>query len=845
MNTPKTRSIQNILESQFIKRSLIPIAIFGIILIALVYLFNTYQREENRAAIKTLTSESFSEIAMQTASNINRLFTSNQNALHQLSQTMQLLIQNREKLSAYNKKWVNKEGFFIYKDLIYDENRTPIYTTNLTTLTTQDYAYLSTLIHLIPSVKTCVNVKNDLITAAWINIGKYYSLSYPMLNPIQELSPNLDVTQYPFYYLADATHNPSKEIVFSSLYKEDWAIDSGELGAYLMPIYENNNYIGVIGFTLTSKAIAQTISRLKLPFNAYAMLVDKEGFLIASSDNQRSYKTFGINSFYELHNNKKHPNRHLMQIKFNSTFQTNNIIHKQDILGTNFKLIICANNSDVFKSADELSKKAIKLGAFLLAFLLLLYIFFVVFTKKSIQRIATDITQAIKDALNFSNKMGIDQNLQGFNTNVKELQELGNNLALTHHKLLDLINKDPQTSFYNLYQLQKDALQPGHSIMRLVLSNYHKFFYLYGKELVDFYIKTVSLKLASYKEVTHYRVHENEFALLLSNQNISIFETIFKDISNLDVTFNTIHFKPSLYSGIAMTYPLIEESGVSLLEAVRTHTKVRPLTCSETSNAKQKLIDNIDWATRVEHAFENDLFVPYFQPIFDLKSNTITKFEALVRLKLDNELISPYLFLQAINDIGKDYMLTQLMIQKVFAVALKFPDISFNINTSFHDLQEPTFLNYVDKMLAKYPISPKHIAFELLENDEIDENERALETIATLKQKGFKIAIDDFGTGHSNFAHLLSMRVDTIKIDGQFIKNIIKDPNSVTITKTITQFASLVGAQTVAEFVADASILKRVRQLGIDYAQGYVISPPLPQEQLKFILEKDFSYVSR
>lgn len=844
MSAPKMQSIYNILNRQFIKRSVIPIAIFGVILIGVVYLFNAYQREENRSAVKELTQGSFGEIAMQTALNINRQFTSNRNTLYQLLDTTQLLLKYKDRLGDDNATWVNRDGFFINPHMVFTKGKTPVYTTNLDQLNSSDINYLDVLINLTPIVKTCVDSKDDLITAAWINFGKYYSLSYPLINPINELYADLDVTKYPFYFLADEENNPDKQIIFTSLYKEKWAIDAGELGAYLMPVYFEDKFLGVIGFTLTADAIAKTIKHLKLPFNAYALLVDKDGYLIASSDNQRSYETFGVSSFYELYQDKTHPNRTMMQLPKSSKFEKQHIIHKQEIKGTNFELIICARNEDVFKIVEAQNTKALQLGGLIVGFLILLYILFISFTKKSITVLAQEIVNTVKSTLSFSAHMGEIDQLSPIRTNITEFQELGDKLYTTHQKLRDLINKDPQTGLYNLHQLQNDIDETKQqSLMRLQVNNFHQLFNLYGQDSITTVIKALADTLIRFENVTPYRLHENEFALLHEERNNTLFETIFETIHKLEIRYNAIHIKPLIYSGVAMTYPLLEESGIALLEAERTQTTMRPIRCSETSNAKQKFLDNLEWATHVEHAFEHDLFVPYFQPIFDLNTNKITKFEALVRLKQDDKVLSPYLFLQAISDVGKSHILTRLMIEKVCSVAKDFPDISFSINISFNDLHTPDFLEFISTHTKKHEIKPENITLELLENEAIGESQHVIQTITLLKQQGFKIAIDDFGTGHSNFAHLMSMRVDFIKIDGQFIKNIIKDPNSVTITKTIAQFAALVNAKTVAEFVADESIIKRVRQLNIDYIQGYAISPPLPKEQLAFILQKDFSHV--
>ena len=242
--------------------------------------------------------------------------------------------------------------------------------------------------------------------------------------------------------------------------------------------------------------------------------------------------------------------------------------------------------------------------------------------------------------------------------------------------------------------------------------------------------------------------------------------------------------------------------------------------------------------------------IPYFQPIYNLETRRIEKFESLVRMIEEDTIIAPFHFLQAAADMGKIHEVTRLMIRSVVTVAAKYPDIGFTLNISFHQVEpaevvvifdEINLPDYLGECCQVLGVSPEQITLELLETEALDESKRIIQAITQLKQAGFSIAIDDFGTGHSNFAHLLRMQVDYIKIDGNFIKHIAKDPHSATITKTIAQFAGLVGAKTVAEFVADEQILKRVRQFGIDYAQGYVISPPLPESKLETLLNQPLS----
>ena len=118
--------------------------------------------------------------------------------------------------------------------------------------------------------------------------------------------------------------------------------------------------------------------------------------------------------------------------------------------------------------------------------------------------------------------------------------------------------------------------------------------------------------------------------------------------------------------------------------------------------------------------------------------------------------------------------------------------------------------------------------FEILESEGIENYQQGRRFIDRAKHLGCRIAIDDFGTGYSNFEHLLRLDVDLIKIDGSLIKRLDRDPTARALTEGIVRFARELGLQTVAEFVHSEALLQRVRELGIDFAQGSHIGMPAP-----------------
>ena len=122
--------------------------------------------------------------------------------------------------------------------------------------------------------------------------------------------------------------------------------------------------------------------------------------------------------------------------------------------------------------------------------------------------------------------------------------------------------------------------------------------------------------------------------------------------------------------------------------------------------------------------------------------------------------------------------------------------------------------------------NPSRIVFEILETEEIENYSELKDFIKKVKQFGCQIAIDDFGSGYSNFAHILELNIDYLKIDASLVKYISTDDNSKKITQTIINFAKDLGMKTIAEFVEDEVSLNMLESMGCDYIQGYYIGKP-------------------
>ncbi|MCP4696948.1 MAG: EAL domain-containing protein [Gammaproteobacteria bacterium] len=154
------------------------------------------------------------------------------------------------------------------------------------------------------------------------------------------------------------------------------------------------------------------------------------------------------------------------------------------------------------------------------------------------------------------------------------------------------------------------------------------------------------------------------------------------------------------------------------------------------------------------------------------------------------------------------------------------------INLSSHSLGDREFVKFILRQFDETKVPPDKICFEVTEAAAISNLAGASWFIQALRERGCRLALDDFGTGMFSFSYLANFPVDYLKIDGSFVKNVAADPVSFSIVKSINEIGHAMGKKTVAEFVENATILDKLREIGVDYAQGYHIHQPHPIENL-------------
>lgn len=273
-------------------------------------------------------------------------------------------------------------------------------------------------------------------------------------------------------------------------------------------------------------------------------------------------------------------------------------------------------------------------------------------------------------------------------------------------------------------------------------------------------------------------------------------------------------------------FKIFEDAKIGIENAIQTKQPIvyaDGLSGIEYDNA----LKNIETIHIIKTAIDNRKIISYFQPIVNNQTQKIEKYESLVRLVTeDGQLLTPLYFLDTAKK-GRYYSkITKIVLENSFAALYKISEAAISINLSVHDIERDEITHYIENLLVQHEDEAHRIIFELLESEDIKDFALIKQFIQKVKAKGVKIAIDDFGTGYSNFERLLSYEPDILKIDGSLIKNIHNNQINQHIVETVMLFAKKQNLSTVAQFVENETIYEIVRDMGIDYSQGFYFGKP-------------------
>ena len=396
----------------------------------------------------------------------------------------------------------------------------------------------------------------------------------------------------------------------------------------------------------------------------------------------------------------------------------------------------------------------------------------------------------------------------------------------THDELTGLSN--------NIALLEILKSNKNRSYCILNIDNFANINSAFGYEVGSSLLKEVSrlLNIIKPKECDLYRSCADQFVLI--NQASKSEEEMIENIEAILSFFNAsdivideeILIPVSFTIGVSTTKgtQAITQAELALKEVRKSRRNGYCIYNQKIENLSLQQ-ENVYWINKIKESILNEDIIVHYQPILNNHTQKIEKYECLSRIDDEGTLVSPFSFMEAAISTRVLHLMTQAVIE---SACKKFSqtEYEFSINVTKDDL----FMNYLEEFLLKnckkYSISPSRIVLEILEDISSLDVKNILDQLDSLKMNGFQIAIDDFGAESSNFSRLLEFKPDYLKIDGAFIKDIATDKNSRIITEAITSICKQSDIKVIAEYIHNKEVLEIVKELGIDYSQGYYIGAP-------------------
>jgi len=347
------------------------------------------------------------------------------------------------------------------------------------------------------------------------------------------------------------------------------------------------------------------------------------------------------------------------------------------------------------------------------------------------------------------------------------------------------------------------------------------------------------------KKDTLARLGGDEFGVLMESCSLDQAQRVAHDLRELVEEFHFVWTDKRFSIGVSIGLVPIDDSGGNTATEILSAADA---SCYAAKDAGRNRVhvyhpEDIDlavhrgqmqWVSRINHALEEDRFRLYLQPIVSLSEEDEDKkrYECLIRMiDEDGKIILPGAFLPAAERYDLSIKIDRWVFDSVYAWLAKRPGklkglTHCSVNLSGHSLSNEAFLNDIVNKLDEENVPPSNICFEITETVAISRLSNAIRFMEVLKDKGCFFALDDFGSGVSSFGYLKNLPVDYLKIDGMFVRDMVNDPIDLAMVRSINEIGHVMGKKTIAEFVENKEILERLKELGVDYAQGYYMGKP-------------------
>ncbi len=445
---------------------------------------------------------------------------------------------------------------------------------------------------------------------------------------------------------------------------------------------------------------------------------------------------------------------------------------------------------------------------------------------------------------------------------VELLKELSVNLSFAVEKLkqtmIDNITLLPNRNLF-IKELGKSILDnekdnKNFAVVLLDIDDFKIINEQYGYYTGDIILRKIASRLKKELRTVDYiaRIGGDEFGIIL--RDIQSEKDVVNTIERIRRAFshpfyvNSGEFLISFSAGVSI-FPidgkvaekLIISSEIAL-EKAKTRKSMFYFYKSELS---KRTFEIITLENQLKEAVSNKEFLIYYQPQIDLKKKNIIGVEALLRWKKGNKFIPPVKFIEVLENTGMIVDVGKWILKEICKQIKKWEKKGLNlkvaVNISTVQLESEDFVSSVRNILRRTKCKASKFEFEITETAFVKSIEHSANVLKALNRMGIKISIDDFGTGYSSLLYLKKFPISSIKIDREFIKDILQDKDDETIVKSIISLAKNFGIKTVAEGVETKEQLNILTFLGCSYIQGYLFLPPVPAEEIENFY-RDFKY---
>ena len=435
---------------------------------------------------------------------------------------------------------------------------------------------------------------------------------------------------------------------------------------------------------------------------------------------------------------------------------------------------------------------------------------------------------------------------------VEALQSTASALGERNEKLSRLANHDVLTGLYNRRRFVEELRKEVQNVARynseaaLLFVDLDQFKYVNdtcGHPAGDRMIRKVAdqLQRCVGNSGTVGRFGGDEFTVLATNVTKasarSLAESILEDLRKVAHVEDDNVFHVHCSIGIAMIDSdqfdhddLISHADIACREA-KASGRNRLAFHNMTEADMEQMAADVNWISKLREAIDNNLLMLRYQPIVCIATGETSSHEVLLRMKSDRGgTISPDAFLPAAVRFGLMAEIDTWLIEAAIAELARYrtdaPELRFSLNLSANAFEAENLTEFVRSRLTRHAVPPDCVTFEITESLAMRHLNHVEKQIAGLRQLGCQVSLDDFGTGYSSFSYLQKLPVDYIKIDGSFIRDLVRNPVDQKMVRMIGEIGRAAGMKTVAEYVQSGSAFTLLGELGIDFAQGFYIGRP-------------------